>query len=127
MNDWKSKLRDAGAAREAEASAEDVQRIRNTVSVAARETERQRVFAWSRPFVLTTAALSVTCAVTLVALQQSMAEMRRAPSPVIVSDSDPQSEPGPVVQKQQLHFATPGGTRIIWVFDADFDVKGTLP
>jgi hypothetical protein len=29
--------------------------------------------------------------------------------------------------KRQLQFATPGGTRIIWVFDSDFEVKGTLP
>jgi hypothetical protein len=29
--------------------------------------------------------------------------------------------------RQQLQFATPGGTRIIWVFDAEFEVKGTLP
>ena len=129
MNDWKSTLRDAGAARDAEAAAEEVQRIRSTVILAARENERPRVFAWSRPFVLTGAALSVTCAVTLVALRQSTAELRHAPPPVIVSDAGPQpnGEPGPVAQRQQLQFATPGGTRIIWVFDADFDVKGTLP
>jgi hypothetical protein len=35
----------------------------------------------------------------------------------------PQAEGAP----RQLHFSTPGGTRIIWVFDADFEVKGTLP
>jgi hypothetical protein len=29
--------------------------------------------------------------------------------------------------RQQLQFATPGGTRIIWVFDPAFEVKGTLP
>jgi hypothetical protein len=33
----------------------------------------------------------------------------------------------PATARQQLHFSTPGGTRIIWVFDPGFEVKGTLP
>ena len=30
-------------------------------------------------------------------------------------------------EKRQIQFATPGGTRIIWVFDSEFKVKETLP
>ena len=30
-------------------------------------------------------------------------------------------------EKRQIQFATPGGTRIIWVFDSEFQVKETLP
>ena len=33
----------------------------------------------------------------------------------------------PAPERQQLQFSTPGGTRIIWVFDPGFEVKGTLP
>ncbi len=30
-------------------------------------------------------------------------------------------------ERRQIQFATPGGTRIIWVFDSEFQVKETLP
>ena len=30
-----------------------------------------------------------------------------------------------VRSKRQLQFATPGGTRVIWVFDPDLHLKGT--
>jgi len=43
--------------------------------------------------------------------------------PVLASATDDV----PATQRQQLHFSTPGGTRIIWVFDPGFEVKGTLP
>jgi hypothetical protein len=33
----------------------------------------------------------------------------------------------PADQKRQLQFSTPGGTRIIWVFDPEFTMKETLP
>lgn len=33
----------------------------------------------------------------------------------------------PVEGRRQLQFSTPGGTRIIWVFDPEFSVKETVP
>ena len=30
-------------------------------------------------------------------------------------------------ERRQLQFSTPGGTRIIWVFDSEFTVKETVP
>jgi hypothetical protein len=33
----------------------------------------------------------------------------------------------PAEQRRQLQFSTPGGTRIIWVFDPEFSMKESLP
>jgi hypothetical protein len=30
-------------------------------------------------------------------------------------------------QQQQLQFSTPGGTRIIWVFNSEFELRETIP
>jgi len=129
MTDYRAQLRADDPARHAEMSAADVARIRCRVVSAAADANRLARFVWPRSFVLTTAALSVTCTLALVALQQSVLELRRkiggSDRPAL-SDTAAVNE-APPVQKQQLQFATPGGTRIIWVFDAEFEVKGTLP
>jgi hypothetical protein len=33
----------------------------------------------------------------------------------------------PANERRQFQFSTPGGTRIIWVFDPEFQVKETVP
>jgi hypothetical protein len=35
--------------------------------------------------------------------------------------------PAPEGERRQLQFSTPGGTRIIWVFDSEFQLKDTTP
>jgi hypothetical protein len=37
------------------------------------------------------------------------------------------ARPAPAEQRRQLQFSTPGGTRVIWVFDPEFSIKETLP
>lgn len=39
----------------------------------------------------------------------------------------PPAEYVPAEGPRQLQFSTPGGTRIIWVFDPAFEMKETLP
>ena len=50
---------------------------------------------------------------------------------ILVARSQPVAVPqSPVVSPavvRQLQFATPGGTRIIWHFDPEFSMRGTLP
>lgn len=50
---------------------------------------------------------------------------------LLVARSQPAPlRPSPVVATpdvRQLQFATPGGTRIIWQFDPEFSLRGTLP
>ena len=126
MRDWRTELRESDPARDAEMSAADVQRVRSVV-LAAAHTDGPAGFAWPRAFVATTAALTLTCTLALVALQRSGDEMRRQAAAMAERAPESGSDADPVVQKQQLQFATPGGTRIIWVFDSEFEVKGTLP
>ena len=125
MTDWKTRLRDSDPARHVEMSAADIQRVRRVVLSAARDADRTAGFVWPRTFIVATAALTIICAVALVALQQNVVEMRRNAAVVVDAPSD--NGEGRLVQKQQLQFATPGGTRIIWVFDSEFEIRGTLP
>ena len=126
MTTWKARLRDADAALARELSPEESQRLRRSVVAAASAGAQAR--RWSLPFALTagslvaaSAALVLTAALTSPAAQTSAGTRVDAGHELTVEGSP--AETGP----RQLHFSTPGGTRIIWVFDADFEVKGTLP
>jgi hypothetical protein len=124
MTHWTERLRDADEALARELSAEETQRLKRTVLAAASAGAQTR--RWSLPFALT--AGSLTAAAAALVLTTVMASTDAQPGgavdaaaaagePVATTDAGP----------RQLHFSTPGGTRIIWVFDADFEVKGTLP
>jgi hypothetical protein len=87
------------------------------------------VQAWSRSFATTAAALTLVCVALLTALQGGVrpadeTAVRVAPADLRLAATIDES---PAPARQQLHFSTPGGTRIIWVFDPGFEVKGTLP
>ena len=124
MTDWRTRLREADPATGAELPIADVRRIRSVVLAAAGQRHDAAGWTWSRPFVLVSAVLLVFCVSVLTALQQSQV---RTPGPVDVKTMrNVDADAGPV-ERQQLQFATPGGTRIIWVFDSQFEVKGTLP
>jgi hypothetical protein len=100
MTDWRIRLRDADRALTPDVQPETSQRMRRTV-LAAVPADGRAVRPWSRAFAA------------------------QAPStdPSLISATDGI----PATARQQLQFATPGGTRIIWVFDSGFEVKGTLP
>jgi hypothetical protein len=119
--DWRAVLRSAldhGAGADAETLApEDVLAMRRAVVAAARDAtpgrRRRRSLAIAATVVLTIAA---GVAVGRRFETREPAAARRA-------------EPGrPAGGEQlQLQFATPGGTRIIWVFNSDLDLKARTP
>ena len=126
MTHWQDRLREADEALARELSPDETQRLRRTVVAAAATAARSR--RWSLPFVLTAGSLA-TASVALV-----LATVVASPGPTAPSDNELATSgeaalesPSPASGRQQLQFATPGGTRIIWVFDAEFEVKGTLP
>ena len=130
MNDWKSRLRDGDPGQDAVMPAADVQRMRRVVVAAAGDAAARRSLAWPRAFVVTATLLFFVCASVLAALQRVTRDVNdpltakvRQPSDVSATEIDGGNEGA----RQQLHFMTPGGTRIIWVFDSQFEVKGTLP
>lgn len=128
MNNWKSRLREADAAADASLPSDDAARMRQAVIAAARTAAAPRAPAWSRAFVVAATALVVTCASMLAALQRTTLSMPMALVELPgLPDAPALTAQSAFVERQQLHFETPGGTRIIWVFNAEFEDQGTLP
>lgn len=113
---WRSRLRDADAAAPVEITDAELRRMRQAV-VAAAAAAASSATVWPRAFLVTATALLVVCSGLLAGLQ-NLASNR---APLIVEHA---AEPS---ARTQLQFSTPGGTRIIWVFDSEFDLKGTTP
>ena len=126
MSDWRSLLHDADRGLPAQLPAADVQRVRESVMAAARTARGGASPALSRPFALVMATLVIVCSAMLAGLQYStrpgagLSTTERPFEAAATSDAE-------AGERQQLQFATPGGTRIIWVFDSRFDVEGTVP
>jgi ferric-dicitrate binding protein FerR (iron transport regulator) len=70
-------------------------------------------------------AMAIAAAVVLMIAAGVTAGRRMPPpaTPAVLLD-DGSAQPG---ERRQLQFATPGGTRIIWTFDPEFSLKGTMP
>ena len=126
MTDWRIRLREADRALAADVDPGAAQRLRRSVLAASRASVRIAP-AWSRTFVATAATLALLCVALLTALQSVpltddvASTARDGEKAAVAAATDGPSD------RQQLQFSTPGGTRIIWVFDPAFEVKGTLP
>ena len=86
--------------------------------VAAAETQVSAAF-WPRPMFL-----AATVAVTIVvgvALGAGLPQRALRPPAAGLALSEPAASTTRVDERRQLQFATPGGTRIIWVFDPEFN------
>jgi hypothetical protein len=123
MTDWRARLREGDPGRDAVIPEADVRRMRAVLIAAAHEAVERRT-AWSRAFLVAATTLVLVCASMLTALQRTT---REEPAPVAGVEAVAAPAASSADERQQLHFETPGGTRIIWVFDSKFDVKGTLP
>jgi len=127
MTDWRIRLRDADRALGSDVSPETAQRMRRAV-LAAVPADTRAVPVWSRTFAATAAALTLVCVGLLTALQGGkLADDRAARVEPTDAALVTAADDTPSTARQQLQFSTPGGTRIIWVFDPGFEVKGTLP
>ena len=121
MNHWRSRLRAADAELTTRGPALDVQRVRHAVLAAAREGRAEAVAMWPRPFAAMVGVLAIVCVSavsTVYRVHREVRDERVAATAAAGVDS---------ASRTQLQFSTPGGTRIIWVFDPGFDTKGTLP
>jgi hypothetical protein len=91
--------------------------VRSRVVASARA--RRGAVQWKKPVWIAAVAGLVLVAV---------ASMNRLPgpdasAPASVRDGTvPEGAPEP--QRRQLQFATSGGTRVIWIFNSEFDVRG---
>ena len=120
MNTWQQLLRDndpAAGPNEARLEVPDVDAIRRAAVAAAREP-RATPLRWQQPLAM--AALIVLMIGTgVVAGRRAAVRDTLAPPTAAVPADSP--------QQQQLQFSTPGGTRIIWVFNSEFDLRETIP
>jgi hypothetical protein len=122
------RLREADRALRSEVEPETAHRLRRAVVASARASAARPV-VWPRPFVAAAATLALVCVTLITTAYEARVDHRtvttapesRDPPLAASTDGAPPSD------RQQLQFSTPGGTRIIWVFDPGFEVKGTLP
>ena len=116
---WQEQLRDADPAADGGLPAGDVESIRRAVVAAAGEPGIVRT-AWPRPIAL--------AAIVILMIASGVAGGRRLPPSARPASIAPAAgEASALNARRQLQFATPGGTRIIWVFDPEFGLKETMP
>lgn len=119
MKDLKTVLREGDpAATDEGLSLEQVHALRRAMLNAARRPDVVRT-PWQRP-------LAVAAMIALTVGAGIFAGQRLAQTPPGRLDS-PAAAAAPAEGRRQLQFSTPGGTRIIWVFDPDFSMKETVP
>lgn len=115
MNDLKSLLRDADPVpREPGLSDADVANLRRAVLAAADAAPVRSLF-WGRQ-------LAMAGCLTVMVLAGIVAAHRVPPA---VRDV-PQAASAAPDQRTQIHFSTPGGTRIVWTLDPGFQLRETL-
>ena len=112
MNDVGKWLKDAdplaSSPRDAALARDEAQAMRRAMLAALDERRSAAVF-WPRPL-----AMAATVALTLAS---GIFLGRHLPPPHAVDRSASAAQ---VDEIRQLQFATPGGTRVIWVFNPDF-------
>lgn len=115
-SDWRAVLRETLAAHEGEAlPAEEAIAMRRAVVAAVAATAPPS--SWARPLALAGMVLLMIAAGTALA--------RRFDAPVPVSAPSADDADLASGEQRQLQFATPGGTRIIWIFNPDLNLKAT--
>jgi len=112
MNRWQTSLRDGDPiAREPALSPADVERMRRRV--LAGETRS--------PSMGRALAIALSGALALVIGIGAWWSGAAPPAPADTAAAAGSNESENV--RRQLQFATPGGTRVIWIFDSNFDVR----
>jgi hypothetical protein len=117
MTTLRARLSEGDPAAGAELSSRDVQELRRLITAAA---ERPEAMALGLQPLAVAALIVLMIGVGLIGGRRvSEREYRIVPAAVEV--------PARESERRQLQFSTPGGTRIIWVFDSEFQLKDTTP
>jgi hypothetical protein len=115
MSNLNALLRDADpVSREPGLSPDAVADLRRAMLVAAHAAPVRTAF-WGRQLAMA-ACLTVMVLTGIVAAHRVPAAVRDVPAPAASSSA----------QRTQVHFSTPGGTRIIWTLDPGFQLRETL-
>lgn len=118
MTTLKAQLSESDPAAASELSSGDVQELRRVVVAAAQRPGATRAL-WLQPLAVAALIALMIGAGVFGGRRVSEREPQIVPAAVEV--------PAPEGERRQLQFSTPGGTRIIWVFDSAFQLKDTTP
>jgi hypothetical protein len=130
MIDWRSAMREAAERDDQDQlSAKEAQVMRRVVVAAVAEGARERAGSiWMRRPVLLAATIVAIISVGIatgvhLGLTNSQPPATPLASEVPIETTNTRNVNTP---SRQLQFVTAGGTRIIWVFNSDLDLKATL-
>ncbi len=132
MTDWRSAMRDAAHREEQDCLAGDqAEAMRRVVLAAvADETAGGAPVLWMRRPVFVAAMIVAIVSIGLgtgihldLSNRSEMSMSGQASDPAQLHPADAARAATP---NRQLQFLTPGGTRIIWVFSQDLDLKASL-
>jgi hypothetical protein len=132
MTDWRTAMRDAARRDEQdELSPAEVEAMRRVVMAATEHQPEPRAeSSWLRPMFVVASVAAMIVAGTVTAIKMDLPA--RFDSPVTdlggtsASSIDSTARSTNIEQpNRQLQFLTPGGTRIIWVFNSDLNLKAT--
>lgn len=99
---------------------------RVVLATAATTAPEPKGWPWTRPMFIAATVVAMI-AVGIAAVRRfDLSVAPETPSTMRADMSLSASADGVVVPNRQLQFLTPGGTRIIWVFNSEFDLKATL-
>lgn len=114
MSDLRSHLQAGDPLRHAPAlTRDDVDRMRRFVVAAARKP-RARLSATA--FTLL-AGLTTAASAAVWVIDKTLPTVRTSePTALVANGAAPSDRP-----RRQVHFSTPGGTRLIWVFNPEFE------
>jgi hypothetical protein len=107
----------------AELSTVDAERMRRIIVSAALESRPARA-PWLRPFAMAAVAALLVVVGTMTGHQVIVEPVPAAGTPDPLSATDASGGDG---DRRQLQFATPGGTRIIWIFDQNLRLQESMP
>ena len=133
MTDWRTAMQDAAEQDEQDhLSPDEAQAMRRIVVAAVSDAASERAaFPWMRRPVLVAATIVAIISVGVGAgLRLDLSNRSPQPPTTEVSSqaapSDAANAASDGSQNRQLQFMTAGGTRIIWVFNSELDLKATL-
>jgi hypothetical protein len=122
LNDGDPLRPDGGEA--AGLSTVDAERIRRVIISAALESRPSRA-PWLRPF-----AMAAVAALLVVVGTMTGHQVVVEPAPATGTPEPPVAiggSGGDGGDRRQLQFSTPGGTRIIWIFDQNLRLQESMP
>jgi hypothetical protein len=121
MTELKTRLIESDPIRlEGELPETDAQRMRRMV-VAAANAPATSSAIWRRPFAFATLAALLVIVGAIAGHQRGEPQVALAPPEALTSGG------GGDAERRQLQFSTPGGTRIIWIFDQNLRLQESMP